>query len=401
MFNLCFIPTSQCVIIFGASFYYHQLIIIAILTRLIITSNITIKLNKIDILFIIWQVSGFIIYVIQWQTVQAAVWKTGRTLEALTTFALIRLCLKNKNDIYRLIDTLAIISIIMAPFVLYESISGHNPFSLFGKVSTDIREGRFRCQAAFPISIILGIFWALFISLFWMRYKQHNSFFYILSIACSLFMIYACASSTPIGTLLFCCIVIATYKYKQWYRLTIPLCILLYLILSFIMVSPPYYIIARIGVVGGSTAWHRAYLIDRAIIFFNEWAMLGTRTTSHWNYTGRSGHEFDITNQFILEGIRGGAVTLIFFIVLIYYSCKTIYRTAIKEQSSNKFYWNILAFLSGHIVSFFGISYFGQMTILLYTTFAIISLLHNESSSYIAQDNNLKVLKTYNFRAFQ
>lgn len=390
LFNLCFIPTSQSLILSGASFYYHQLIILLILIRVSGSATSSFTFNKIDVLFFAWQFSGTMIYILQWQTMQAVIWKTGRVLEALTAYLLTRILIKGKSDINRLIDSLALIAVIMAPLVFYESRTGSNPFAILGDVITDLRDGRLRCQAAFPISIILGIFWSLLIPMFWMRHKQSKKTIYIMAIGASLFMIYACASSTPIGTALVGMLVLATYKYKRWYRHIVPVTVTLYVTLSFVMKAPPYYLIASLGVVGGSTAWHRAYLIDRAIYYFNEWALLGARTTVHWDYTGRTEHQFDITNQFILEGVRGGLITTVVFSALVYYMCKTTYNLAMLSRSGRYFYWVFMAFLSGHIVSFFGVSYFGQLTIFLYITIAMTALFEDERKVFMLKPVRLK-----------
>ena len=79
------------------------------------------------------------------------------------------------------------------------------------------------------------------------------------------------------------------------------------------MKSPVWFVLAKIDVVSGSTGFHRAYLIDRAVATFSQWWMLGTRTTAIF---GEQIHG-DITNEYIWQGINGGILTMVLFILVI------------------------------------------------------------------------------------
>ena len=45
-------------------------------------------------------------------------------------------------------------------------------------------------------------------------------------------------------------------------------------------------------------------LIDAAVHYFPQWAVMGTKSTSNWGY-----YLFDVTNQYILYGVEGGFLT--------------------------------------------------------------------------------------------
>jgi len=44
-----------------------------------------------------------------------------------------------------------------------------------------------------------------------------------------------------------------------------------YLVLALVMKAPPYFLLARINIVEGSTGWHRAELIRSALAHVSEW----------------------------------------------------------------------------------------------------------------------------------
>jgi hypothetical protein len=141
------------------------------------------------------------------------------------------------------------------------------------------------------------------------------------------------------------------------------------------MQAPVWHLISRIGVVGGSTGWHRFNLIDQAINHFGEWLFLGCRSTAHW---GRG--LTDITNQYILEGVRGGFVTLALFLVMIYMALRTLLSLSLQHQEHKQQFliWCLLVTILGHCVSFFGVSYFGQIMMWWYMTLAAVSFLYDD-----------------------
>ncbi len=74
------------------------------------------------------------------------------------------------------------------------------------------------------------------------------------------------------------------------------------------MEAPVWHLISRVSLASGSTSYFRYQLIDHFFRRFSEWAVVGTRSTAHWFWGAQ-----DITNQYILEAVRGGLVTLICF----------------------------------------------------------------------------------------
>lgn len=134
--------------------------------------------------------------------------------------------------------------------------------------------------------------------------------------------------------------------------------------------------ISRVGVVGGSTGWHRFILIDRAIKYFNEWMFLGCRSTEHWGW-GLT----DLTNQYILEGVRGGLITLVLFLIMIFMALRIIQRLSLSKHKQQFLTWCLFVTIIGHCVSFFGVSYFGQIIMWWYMILAMVGVL-NESKAH-------------------
>jgi len=133
------------------------------------------------------------------------------------------------------------------------------------------------------------------------------------------------------------------------------------------MKAPVWHLLSRVGVISGSTGWHRYNLVNQAIEYFGEWALLGTRDTAHWG-EGLA----DVTNEFILVGVQGGLVTLIVFCTVLFVAGRAFTRLSICATVKTESYlaWCAFVTILAHFISFFGVSYFGQIAMPWYLLLA-------------------------------
>jgi hypothetical protein len=233
-----------------------------------------------------------------------------------------RKSIRSYADVIFVFKVAAFCALAMAPLVALEWATGRNPFVVMGTVMTRIREGRYRCQASFPHSIMLGVFWASFLPVFASlgitRAQEH---LYWLAAGAAAFIVAATASSTPLVSLAAGVCLLAAFNWRRYGKqAAIGFCIIA-AAMHVVMQAPVWHLLSRVGIIGGSTGWHRYYLVDQAIKHFREWAILGTRSTAHWGH-----HLFDITNQYVLEGVQGGFISLVLFIMLLIMAVKTMGR---------------------------------------------------------------------------
>jgi len=370
----CFLPADQRVLIFGLDFTpLRMLVLVGFFRTILWGERLTFKWNSFDKLVLVWAICGALIYIIQWANMRALIYKCGVLFDVIGLYWLFRINISSWGDIKLATKIFAVCSVVLAVFVGLEWATGTNPFAILGRVGTAVREGRYRCQASFPHSIMLGLFWATLVPLFVGFARQDKSkLLFWSAMAASIFIVAATASSTPILTLLIVLFLLCGYKWRQC-TVSAGWGILASLIaLHIVMQAPVWHLISRISLVGGSTGWHRYILIDRAISHFGEWIFLGCRSTAHWG-RGLS----DITNQYILEGVRGGFVTLALFLVLIYMALRTLLRLSLQNQEHKQQFlaWCLFVAIFGHCIAFFGVSYFGQITVLWYMTLAMVGFL--------------------------
>ncbi|MFH1883913.1 MAG: hypothetical protein ABIL62_14545 [Planctomycetota bacterium] len=373
----CFVPADQRVIIFDLDFTpLRMLVLVGFFRTILWGERLTFKWNGFDKLVLAWAICGAVIYLIQWADMRALIYKCGVLFDVIGLYWLFRININSWDDIKSVSKIFAICSLVLAVFVGLEWATGTNPFAILGRVGTAVREGRYRCQASFPHSIMLGLFWATLVPLFIGFARQDKSKLLLWSaVGASIFIVAATASSTPVLTLLIVLIMLCGYRLREYAACAGWGLFASLIALHIVMQAPVWHLISRIGVVGGSTGWHRYILIDKAISHFGEWMFLGCRSTAHW---GRG--LTDITNQYILEGVRGGFVTLVLFLVMIYMALRTLLRLSLQNQEHKQQFliWCFLVIILGHCVSFFGVSYFGQIMMWWYMTLAAVSFLYED-----------------------
>ncbi|MFB0555257.1 MAG: hypothetical protein ACETWQ_18275 [Phycisphaerae bacterium] len=367
----CFVPADQRVIIFDLDFTpLRMLVLVGFFRTILWGERLTFKWNRFDKLVLVWAICGAFIYVIQWADMRALIYKCGVLFDVIGLYWLFRININSWVDIKLATKVFAVCSLVLAVLVGLEWVTGQNPFAVLGRVETVVREGRYRCQASFPHAIMLGLFWATLVPLFIGFARQDKSKLLLWSaVGASAFIAAATASSTPILTLLVVLIILCGYRWRKYTACAGWGLFASLAALHIVMRAPVWHLISRVGVVGGSTGWHRFFLIDQAINHFGEWVFLGCRSTAHWG-RGLS----DVTNHYIREGVNGGFVTLALLLVMLYMALRTLLRLSLPNQKHKQQFlaWCLFVAILGHCVAFLGVSYFGQIMILLYLNFAIV-----------------------------
>jgi len=144
-------------------------------------------------------------------------------------------------------------------------------------------------------------------------------------------------------------------------------------LLHFSMEAPVWHLISRITIARGNTGYHRYMLIDSAIKRFDEWWLLGTRSTAHWFWSAE-----DVTNQFIAEGVVGGAAAVFVFVAILVTAFRAVgraWRRAAPSRNAVILCWSIGVCLFVHVSNFIALTYFGQVILAWYLQLAMAGLL--------------------------
>lgn len=381
---VCYITIGQVLVIAGLHFQVFRILIFFGFLRIIIRKEIyALKLNSIDKAIIWWVIISIITGILLEKSWDVFINRLGLAYSALGCYFLFRFLLRDRDDLLTLIKMMVIIIIPLTISVLLEKTTGRNIFSIFGGVPeiTLVREGRLRCQGPFRHPIMMGTFAATLIPLFFsLWFKNNGKFFSLIGIICASILTFASASSGPATAYIYGVIALMAWPFRYHMRSARWLIFFALILLHMFMKAPIWYLSLRLSEVIGGGGWHRAYLIEQAIRYFNEWWLIGTTYTAHWMpyILPINPNMVDITNQYLLEGVNGGIWRMVAFIVIIIFCFRELGKSnfVLKDQSKDLkiFSWSLGAALFAHILSFMAVSYFDQIIVFWYLLLAMISV---------------------------
>jgi hypothetical protein len=375
----CFVPAEQHALVLSLHFYVGRILVVAGILRILVRGETRgIRWNRFDKVLVAWAVYESIAYILLHGDFQSVIWRSGQMLEILGLYWIARQTIRTWEDMRRLVKLFALSAIIIVPFVALEWMTGRNPFSILGRVGTPIREGAYRCQASFPHAIIGGAFWVCLAPLFiGVAKKERGKLLCWIAVGAVFFLTMASHSSTPVGGLGVALFFMVVYRYRCYGRYMAMAFFGTLLGLHMVMKAPVWALLARVTIIAGSTGYHRYLLIDGAVRHFKEWALLGTLSTADWGY-----YLFDVTNQYILEGVRGGFLTLVLFVAILVMAIRATAQYSLRDVPDDQKWlsWGICTSILTHCVMFIGVGYFGQILMLLYLTFGFSGLIYEWNS---------------------
>jgi hypothetical protein len=327
---------------------------------------------------ILWMASATFIFTLQQGSFGAFVNRAGVSFDTLGMYFIFRGLIQNWKDVERVIFICIWIAIPIGLCFLLENRTGRNIFSIFGGVPeiTDIRDGRLRCQGAFSHPILAGCFWSSLIPLFVVfKFTPRRKVWAATGIISACVIVVCCASSTPILGIFMAIVGWAMFFLRNSMRIVRWTVLALLILLHFAMEAPVWHLFARISAVGGSTGWHRFNLINQAIIHFDKWWLIGCGGVEARNWGIWAG---DITNHYLLEGFRGGFLTLSLFIAVLaiaFGKVGRLWRAVQADRYALYLSWALGVSLFIHCMNFTAVSYFGQIYLIFFLLLAMIGSL--------------------------
>jgi hypothetical protein len=338
-------------------------------------------LNRIDIALIAMQILVFANGMLLWQATGELIVQVGNLITVFGIYFLLRVLIRDQEDVVTMFKTLAYIAMFVAPVMAYEITSGHNPYAILGGARAQyyatlvMRDGKYRAQGPFAHSILAGTFGAVMVPLFialWWKAKKYRKLTILGGISSTVITL-ACNSSTPVlaygaGVMAVCMWPIR--KSMAAVRWGI---VALLVVLHLTMKGPVWSLIEKIDISGGSSSWHRYMLIDMCIRHFADWWLVGIKDTSVWGWD-----MWDTANQYVSICEASGLVPFLLFMAMLIYGFKYLGRArlATKDKKEQMFIWSISAALFANAVAFFGISYFDQTMVGWYGLLAAIGAVY-------------------------
>ena len=378
------VPMGQQLNVLGLHFYLFRILLLLGMVRVYVRGEFAaLKWTKIDRYFAWWVVVSVIFGSLSKPSVALFINRLGDAFNAAGCYYFVRCVVVDRDDIIISVRALAWVSVPVAILMLIEKVTAHNYLSVFGGVPelTSVRDGSLRCQGAFRHPILAGCFGAtqfpLFVAL-WFYGRPHRMLALVGCLAALAITVAASSSGALIG-LMAAFLGLGLWKFRTKMRMIRWAVVLTIVALAMVMKQPVWYLISDLsGLIGGG-GWHRSFLIGQAVKYFNEWWLFGTTYTAHWGPAGEviaaDPNMMDITNHYIMEGVKGGILKLGLFVAIIVLCFKAIGRSVRAEPPGAPvafLYWAFGVSLFAHCLSFISITYFDQLIIIWFWLLATI-----------------------------
>jgi hypothetical protein len=378
LLSMITIPMGVQIVVVGLHFMMLRIVLIFAWLRLIGDRDFSpshLQPNLIDKLVILWTIVSLVTFVLLWQDPGALIERLGFVYNTFGVYFLFRyLYAADTGSVDLTFKVLALISCIVAASMVFEQISGQNPFSFVGGVPlmAAIRDGKLRAQGCFIHPILAGSFGATTFPLFaGMLWRDVSKGFAWAGMIASLIITLCSASSTPVMALGLGIAALFAWPIRNQMRALRWGVVLSLIGLHLVMKAPVWALIARIDLTGSSSGFHRYQLVDQTITHFTDWWLWGTKTTGDWGWD-----LWDTSNTFVETAIQGGLATLVLFIAVIVLCFRQLGRFRLADSSdrnAQKLSWILGAALFANLVAFFGITYFDQTVVAWYVLLAMIS----------------------------
>lgn len=396
----CYMTVGQGLVIGGLNLPLVRIILIVGIARVILRNDgLAEGLNPLDKLVIAWSAWLFFASLFHfWGSGSGPKYTSGLLLSTTGFYFMIRSLCRESDELEKIICGLCLILFPIAICMLVEQAVHYNIFAVFGGVDEipTLRNGRYRAQGPFNHAILAGTVGASCLPFALAIWRRHRTIS-LIGIGSSLLMVGACASSGPILSTLFAITGILLWYQRQFIVIGLKAAVPGYILLSFVMERPPYFLISKIDLTGASSSWHRSYLIQQTIKHLDEWWLLGTDRTIHWmpNQSFISPSHTDITNQYIAYGVGGGLICLILFIVILAWSFRTAWLISGAERfdDGQRFtFWCVGASMFSHATSAISVAYFGQALFFFWLPVAMLGsfyrIARNEQAANPDQNRN-------------
>jgi hypothetical protein len=315
---VCLVASAQRVVVATLDFNFLRIIILFAWARILLRNECSgWRWKLLDTAVSVWVVVATSIALMLQPTPATLINRLGLMYDAVGLYFVVRILVRDWRDVRSFAVGAAFISIPVAIAFLIEHATGRNMFAIFGGVPeiTTVRDGRLRCRGPFAHPIVAGTFWVALMPLIgalWF-YRGWLRVLACAGLVCGSIVVVTCASATPIGGLIAGLIALAAFPLRRHLALLRWGAVAGILVLQLMMTNPIWHLLSRMSFVEGATGWYRYKLIDDFIRHFGDWWLMGTVSREGWFADG----VYVITNQYVLQGVDGGLITLVLFLLII------------------------------------------------------------------------------------
>lgn len=371
-------PYGQTMVVGGIHLYVGRIVLVFACGRLFAEYCVMKRgvflggFNPIDKAFVLWSVCHATAFILLHQQGAAVVNQFGNIIDCLGGYFVLRFMIQEQEGLQNAIMALCFVAVIAGLSMVGEQLTHTNLFGFIGgQVSPQIREDRIRSVGPFAHPILAGVYGGTVLPLFlWFWWASKRRIAATFGVVAAILMVITSASSTPVMACGAGVFGLCLWSLRKRMRAIRWIAVAAILGLALVMKAPVWFLIARLELIGGSSGYHRAQLVDQFVNRWQEWWLLGTDNNQEWGW-----FLWDAQNQFVCEGLTGGIIALFFFVLIVSRSFGLLgkARKAIEfDREQEWLIWTLGSVLFAHCVAFWGSNYFDQIRIWWFGTLAMI-----------------------------
>ena len=366
-------------------FTLRRIVILAIFAKLFLQTDLPrrFKFIWLDKLIIIYFAAQLLAGATTTQSLMAFIEnRAGAVFDMVLPYFAVRMIVTSRKEYLTLLKSILIIAAPLAIVGFYQCLTGDNPMGFLRKYhawkanssySPIARSGFFRADVTFSMSIMYGLFFAMFGPIcagIVRNVKKHKTLCWI-GLGLMGVGVFSSMSSGPMLAGLLSVLFIAFYRWRKYWK---PVVITIIILCGSVetMSNRHFYDVLGSFTLSPATAWYRSKLIDVALFkggMSGHWLTgFGQDVDPGWSakIDGR-GHT-DIVNHYLLILSRYGLVGLVPFLAMNTVVIKKLvdaYKSSILD-SDRWLVWCLSAALFGLCGAFMSVSLFGQPTTVYY-----------------------------------
>ncbi len=373
--TLAWYPAYLTVPVGTIDFTVTRIVILAIYVNFLLKTNLAnqfrfIWLDKLVIMYFLCQLLAMSVTTPMSQFLEN---RAGAFFDMVLPYFAVRRIITKREQYLSLLKGVLIIAAPLAIAGFYQCITSVNPVGFLRKYHAwknagDLlwpRYGLFRAEVTFSMSIMYGLFFAMFgpvCAILLNNAKKHQKLI-ITGLGLMAIGVFSSMSAGPFLAAILSVSFLVFYRWRKYWKTS---AVIIIIICTFVEIASNRHFYDLLGsfTFNSATAWHRSKLINIALF---EGGMRG-----HW-FTGYGfadpgwgpklgANITDITNHYILVLSRYGLIGLVPFILLVIESVKQIVSAFHNANSlyDNKLVWCLASSMCGTLVAMMTVSLFGQ-----------------------------------------
>lgn len=340
--------------------------------------------NGIDRVVVSWAVSALVVVSLQWMDPQGLIKFVGDFLDSLGGYLVVRYFITDREAIKRAIKALGVVCLIQGLCMVSEQFTHQNVFGIFGENAPTFRNGKIRSEGGMG-TLFGGTFAGVQIPLFiWLWSEKEYRLGAATGLLGATMMVWASHASTSWLGYASGLLGLSFWVLRKQMRILRWALVATLVALHLAMKGPVWSLIAKIDLTGGSSSYHRYYLVDNCIRHFSDWWFLGYRYYGIWGYD-----MWDLCNQFVVAALTGGLITLVFFVLIYSRGFGLVGKRVNQKKVGRKqawLLWCLGATLFANVVASFGINYMIQLQVMLFVLISCISVGALEIEKTVVRD---------------